>query len=153
VTPCSDMVGYRRFEGPWYFHLQVVMPHDIVEYRRFGRLFFYLRIVTPRSDVVGYQRFGGSCCLHPQGNPHSHYRQNLTYNFNDLFPYTNSNNMNFRYRKVVKRSNLKVSHCNFNNKKCFTQTLQLCLLWSTCIAYSTCPPSIVHQLPPRGFML
>jgi len=43
VTPCSAVVGYQRFEGPYCLRLQVV---------------------TLCSAVVGYQRFEGPYCLY-----------------------------------------------------------------------------------------
>jgi hypothetical protein len=48
VTPCSVVVGYQRFGGPSWLHLQVV---------------------TPRRVVVGYQCIRGPSWLHlhPEG--------------------------------------------------------------------------------------
>jgi len=53
VTPCNDVVGYRRFGGPCCFHLQVVTTCSDVGYQRFGRP-WYLRLLalTPCYDVV-----------------------------------------------------------------------------------------------------
>jgi hypothetical protein len=53
VTPCSVVVGYRRFGGPCCLHLQVFQVE----------VFW---VVTPCSVVVGYRRFGGLCCLQLQ---------------------------------------------------------------------------------------
>jgi hypothetical protein len=58
--PCSVVVRYRRFGGPFCLHLQGDKKTQIqVE---------VLWVVMPCSVVVGYQRFGGPFCLHLQGD-------------------------------------------------------------------------------------
>jgi len=44
MTPCSVVVGYRRFRGPCYLHLQVFEVEVFL-------------VVTLCSIVVGYRRF------------------------------------------------------------------------------------------------
>jgi len=57
--PCSVVVRYRRFGGPFCLHLQGDKKTQIqVE---------VLWVVMPCSVVVGYQRFAEPCCLHLWG--------------------------------------------------------------------------------------
>jgi hypothetical protein len=59
VTPCSVVVGYQRFGGPYCLHLQ----GDKLLY--FQVMAFW--VVTPCSVAVTYQRLRGLCCLHLHG--------------------------------------------------------------------------------------
>jgi hypothetical protein len=80
MTPCSGMIGYQRFGGPYCLHLHwVVTPCSVmIGYQRFGGPYcLHLHwVVMPHSDVVGCQRFGGPCCLLLQGEVKSLIRKN-----------------------------------------------------------------------------
>jgi hypothetical protein len=54
MTPCSDVIGYRRFGWPFCFYLQGEVSGAWTEIE--VAVFW---IVTPCSDVAGYHRFGG----------------------------------------------------------------------------------------------
>jgi hypothetical protein len=66
TTPCTDVVGYRRFGGPCCLHTLNITPcSDVIGHRRFGGpCCLHTLNIIPCSDVVGYRRFGGPCCLH-----------------------------------------------------------------------------------------
>jgi hypothetical protein len=53
MTPCSDVVGYRRFGGPYCLYLQGEVNGAWTEIQD---LVFW--VMTPCSDVIGYRRFG-----------------------------------------------------------------------------------------------
>jgi len=57
MTPCSDVVGYRRFGGPCCLRLQGELDGAWTEIQ----VVFW--VMTPCRDVVGHRRFGGPCCL------------------------------------------------------------------------------------------
>jgi hypothetical protein len=52
MTPCSDVVGYRRFGGPYCLHLQGEFSGAWVEIQ-----VKFLCVMTLCSDVVGYPSF------------------------------------------------------------------------------------------------
>jgi hypothetical protein len=62
MTPCSDVVGYQRFGGLCYCHLQGGAIGAFIKIQ-----VVVFRVMIPCSDVVGYQSSEGPCCLLLQG--------------------------------------------------------------------------------------